>query len=439
MIWDVVVIGGGPAGAAAARGLSAAGRRTLLVDASGSSGRSARPRLADAPGEQGRQGPGPRAPRRTVGESLPGAARPLLRTLGFLRIVEEGPHLPSHGVLSAWGSSTPVPVSDAVRDPHGPGWHLDRARFDADLRAAAESGAEIRTGRVLTVGRVRPKTTTSNESRWQIHWRESARSSRSGPGHEQEPGPVRGPERGPEREPGQGSGTQGPGEIEAHWIIDATGRAATVARSHSGGGATRTRDTDLVAVASWCRHRPDEPPRDRRTLIEATPDGWWYTAPLPAGERVVVIHTTAAAAGPLLHERQTWKDRLAETTWISSAVGDAAWIAGPAAFDASGARLDRFAGPGWIAIGDAALSFDPLSSRGLLNALSTGHAAAQAIDAALAGDPASLTAYGSRLETIRTAYRRDLRQAYRAQPCWPERPFWQAQARAAHPPDHLFP
>ena len=47
--------------------------------------------------------------------------------------------------------------------------------------------------------------------------------------------------------------------------------------------------------------------------------------------------------------------------------------------DASSALLSHAAGDGWIAIGDAAASFDPVTSQGLVNALSTALVAAGAI------------------------------------------------------------
>ena len=47
--------------------------------------------------------------------------------------------------------------------------------------------------------------------------------------------------------------------------------------------------------------------------------------------------------------------------------------------DASSALLSRSAGDGWIAVGDAAASFDPVTSQGLVNALSTALVAAGAI------------------------------------------------------------
>ena len=106
------MVGGGPAGAAAALTLAKLGRLVLLVDAN-------------------------RGDDFRVGESAPAALRPLLRDLQVLdRILADHP-LPCYGNVSVWGSAEPI-TTDSIRDPHGHGWHLDRVRFDATLREAAQ-------------------------------------------------------------------------------------------------------------------------------------------------------------------------------------------------------------------------------------------------------------------------------------------------------------
>jgi 2-polyprenyl-6-methoxyphenol hydroxylase-like FAD-dependent oxidoreductase len=83
------------------------------------------------------------------------------------------------------------------------------------------------------------------------------------------------------------------------------------------------------------------------------------------------------------------------------------------------------ASPGWLAVGDAALGFDPLSSQGLFNALYTGLAGAAAADRHLHGDATALPDYAARLRPIGDAYRSHLRAWYGAERRWSQQPFWQ--------------
>src|SRR5262249_15971045 len=81
------------------------------------------------------------APR--IGDALIPAARRLLADMGLLASFETQGHAPCFGNRSVWGSPTSS-ETDFLRDPDGPGWHLDGARFDAWLRAvAAMRGAQL--------------------------------------------------------------------------------------------------------------------------------------------------------------------------------------------------------------------------------------------------------------------------------------------------------
>lgn len=317
-----------------------------------------------------------------IGEGLPPAGRALLRDLGVLDGFLADGHLPSHGNLSAWGSPA-LHATDFIFDPAGHGWHLDRARFDASLREAARAaGAEVREGaRLASASRI--------DGGWSVEIRDEAGKSV---------------------------------EIQTPWIVDATGRSAAVARRH---GAERHHADRLVAF--FARFRPARRgDRDGRTLIEAVPGGWWYAALLPSGERVAAFLTDDDLAGRDLLTSEGFSARLVETEHVRAVLEAHGYAmhGRPRGADASSARLGRFAGEGWLAAGDAAISFDPLSSQGILTALYTGMKAGQALHAHLADEAGALDVYTARLESIHQAYARNRTTYYGYEGRWPESEFW---------------
>jgi flavin-dependent dehydrogenase len=357
---DVVVAGAGPAGAAFATGLAPL-RRVLLVDC----------REAAA---------------MRIGESLAPAVRRLFTDMGLWDDFLAEQHMPCHGTCSAWGAAEPS-NSDGLRDLDGPGWHLDRARFDDWLRRMA-----VRRG----AGLVMPAR-IGDIARHGDGWRlELAAHRRRVP-------------------------------VRTRLLVDAGGRNSSLARRF---GARRMTDDRLVC--GWL-HGQDAPGRQSGlTHIESEPDGWWYTAPLPAHRRVVAFYTdsdlpaavVAAHPGELLRRLQA-RPLLSRVLAASSFAAE-----GTGGFCAAhGSALLPPAGDGWLAVGDAALSFDPLSSQGLFNALYTGLTAAEAADRHLDGDRSGWHGYVATLASVRDAYRTHLHAWYGQERRWADRPFWERRLK----------
>lgn len=350
---DVLIVGGGPAGATAALNLAPL-RSVAIVE------RNAAP-----------------SPR--IGESLPAAARRLFRDMGLLESFLAEGHAPCYGQRSVWGDPRPQEL-DALRDPDGPGWHLDRMRFERWLRDAASSrGAEL----------LAPATVERIERDGDV-WRVDTSTV----------------------------------TLRARIIIDAAGRSAPIARRLG----AQLCVTDRL-VCGWIYGDDTGSASRGLTYVEATEDGWWYTAPIPNARRILAFHTDAD-----LPASRIARDRDALLAAAMSTASLAAALAGFVADDtasftaAHSTTLDPCARNGWLAAGDAALAFDPLSSQGLLNALFTGLAAAEAADSHLRGDVDALPRYRATIDGVATAYRRHLSAWYGLERRWPEAPFWRRRA-----------
>lgn len=338
---DLLIVGAGPAGCAAALRARALGLRVVI--------------LAD----RGRQ-PG-------VLESLPPAGRRLLVDLGCWKEFVESVPTPSRGVRSVWGSPHPVERA-SIWDPDGSGWHLDRAVFDAFLQGqAVKAGAELRHGRVRSV----------RQGSELVECADAA-------------GEV----------------------VTSRFLLDASGRSAAAAGRL--GARRRYDDATVVTLSSYRTAASDT---DRRTVVEATPEGWWYS-----------LRTDSAGGPARVVGRVTDADLSAAPAAVPSGVREL--LAGaqvqlpPRRVAANSGYLRPFAGPRWAAAGDAALSFDPLSSQGLLTALFTGRTAAQAIAATLAGSDQAMADYTRRLSAIRRAYQENLALYYGVERRWATAPFW---------------
>ncbi len=356
-----MVLGGGPAGSAAAIVLARAGRGTLIVE------------RTDAISFK-------------AGESVPPAARPLLRDLDVWRHLESDGHLPSRGVESAWGEPT-LRTTHFLADPHGHGWQLDRTRFDARLRSAAvDAGAHLETTAVAALTRI--------GDRWRA-------TLVDGAGHR---------------------------DVSARWVIDCTGRRAWASRAI---GVSRIGHDRLVGlVMVYAQQDPID--RDATTLVESAPDGWWYTARIPNGRRVVVYLTDADdESARRARTREGFVEMAAETVHVRERLARQWCVPAepPGVVSADTSRLERFAGREWLAAGDAAASFDPLSSQGIYTALYAGMRAAHALIASEDRDVSAIEGYAAAIDSVYATYlaRRD--EIYAQERRWCGRRFWRSRQR----------
>ena len=122
--FDVIVVGGGPAGSATALALARRGCAVVVIE------RSDFKEIR-------------------IGETLPPAIKSLLAKLGvWERFLQEN-HSLSFGIHSAWGRPA-LYANYFIFNPYGNGWHVDRSRFDAMVAQAAENaGVHVLRGAQL--------------------------------------------------------------------------------------------------------------------------------------------------------------------------------------------------------------------------------------------------------------------------------------------------
>ena len=310
------------------------------------------------------------------GETLPPEINPVLRELGLWQVFQAQKPIESPGIISAWGGPGKQ-ETDFTFNPHGPGWHIDRNQFDRMLfDAAARNGATALCGERVEFER--------ETNCWIVRRR-------------------------------------GAPAISARFAIDATGRNGIRI------DGSRERVVDDLLLATILRiSRSDHQTGDLRTLIEATPSGWWYSTCLPGNRMIAMFFTgretyrrgedfvnTQLEEAPLTCARVR-KDRVVQVHTRVVPV--------------TSSRRRRVNGERWLAVGDSACSLDPLSGRGIFKAVRQGTAAAKAADAALRGDAAALDGYADMVRQEFQSYIVQKESFYANQFRWRDRSFWKARS-----------
>ena len=260
----------------------------------------------------------------------------------------------SLGHRSVWGSSVPG-ERPFLAGTRGDGWHVDRLAFEMGLaERAREAGVEWRRGMPgRTVARRRGKRTAAGV------WRSRRRPGARGWGRTSSPTRPAGPPVWP--------GGSAPAGLRYDRLVGAAAllRSAAPATDYLYAGGSGP--LGLVVLGSP-RRRP------------------------PGGG----LHDGRRSAGPRAFARRLvggpgW--RPGETRARVGSHGYAR--AEPLRIlPAETSRLDRIAGEGWLALGDAAAAYDPLSSNGIGSAMGSGFYAGHAIADTLAGNAEeAMTAY----------------------------------------------
>lgn len=358
--FDCVIAGAGPAASACALVLRQAGLTVCLVS--------------------------PQSPSSefSVGESLPGAAIPLLNRIGIEALTDlltEQKVSSCTGNASAWGSEQWHKM-DAIQNPQGGGWHIDRTEFDCALRRqAALMGATWLKGKI---------TSAEYQSHWQLKLDESREV------------------------------------ITCRYLVDATGRSSTLSRLL---GIRKKHLDQQIATVAW--FESTEQDKEQVTRIKAVSDGWWYSARLPnRTPRNLPVRVIAKFALPSDSKQSNQANRfltmLNASKLLPVQFTEQQLLAPIQLKDASVSQLEQYSDENraFLAAGDAVLSFDPLSSQGMFFALYSGVKAAETLLMNNGETQADFSAYNADIDSVFQANQKSRRLYYASEYRFAESLFW---------------
>lgn len=270
-----------------------------------------------------------------IGETIPPAATRVLQELGVAQILNTRRHCECSGSLAVWGKEEAV-ANDFMLDISGTGFHLNRTAFDADLLREAQSrGAHIFNGYSLrsaaetthgfTLGFI---TTGENTS------------------------------------------------FHADFVVDASGQGASFARRL---GIARNVIDEVISIHT--RVPLASAPFPNHTLLEATAQGWWYLSRVPGDQCIISLTTDKQfiADHNLLHG-EGWHNAYQATHWVSQFLPPQHIVKYELhKATACSAILSVCIGRRWLAVGDAASSYDSITSAGITKSLMQARLAGNAI------------------------------------------------------------
>jgi flavin-dependent dehydrogenase len=318
-----------------------------------------------------------------IGETLPPPARPILAHLCVWEAFCRQGHREVYGTTAVWGAPIPLDNDFIYLSASTVGWHIDRAAFDAMLAREAQSlGAAL-----MLDTRLRDAEREGDE------WLLSLSTGRT---------------------------------LSARFVVDATGGNAAFARCCGARFVERDR---LVGLARFFEGGGADP----RTLVEAFEDGWWYTAGLPGRGRIAACMTDADIARRLrLKETQQWGRMLDVAPHVREMLRGSKACGPVVVRSTESRRLESPVGNYWLAVGDSASRFDPLSSQGIVKALRSGVFASYAIgDLLTREDDSGLRRYRRYVLEEFKSYMEVRAKYYSEEQRWPAGEFWRRRQPVA--------
>jgi flavin-dependent dehydrogenase len=317
--FEVIVIGGGPAGASVATELARKGRHVVLCER-----------------EQ--------FPRFHIGESLLPCSMPLFERLGVLPELERR-FLPKYGaefVTLDAKLSRHYPFAEGLVEGSASAFQVDRAEFDQVLLDnAAKAGVDVRQGAHVT--------------RFDTDTRRAYVSGRRDSGDRF--------------------------EIEADFLVDATGQKSLVAgRLGLRRMDTALRNFSVFSHYKGAKRYTGK--REGDISVVLAPQGWWWVIPLKNDRTSVGYVAPAKAQRGRKLDEAFLNEEIAASEFLRDRLEGAERVAPVRTISDWSYSSERMVGDRWLLVGDAATFIDPVFSTGVYLGMIGAFRAAEAIQRA---------------------------------------------------------
>lgn len=311
-------------------------------------------------------------------ETLSPRVEPILQQLGLSDVLEDSCEHRVTAHVSSWGSEN-IAWESVMKRPNGGNWMINRNTFDRNLsQVATQQGITMLEGDAANIKR--------GQDLWHV--------AITGTKHS---------------------------DVTSRFLIDASGYGAIFARRL---GAKRVLIDKLVT--QWLVF-PTEGDTDKTIRIDSLENGWLFTI-RGSHQRLLCFFTDGGLlkTGSDVDIKQAMEERILASPAIRDILGDGSippiFTSGTAF--ASTSTLDRVVGEGWLACGDAAQTYDPLSSQGSYQALLSGYHAGTSLINYHNGDYLAFKDYEHCRQIEFMQYLKKLCKQYRLERRWANSNFW---------------
>lgn len=346
------VIGGGPAGIAAAIKLKQHNFEVVIFEAS-------------------------TYDKITVGEHLASEAIHEFKKLKIPESILINNSIPCIEVQNAWESSE-IHYNEAIFNPFGNGYILSRPKFDADLlNYCSDIGITAKKGtRISKIEKV--------GSRWKLFYKSSS--------------------------------------ILVDFIIDTSGRNSKFFFDKK---VKKQVSDKLIGITKNLQPINNSPIDNSYLLIEPTSNGWWYTVQTLSKNLVCTFMTDVKTWQKNKDSHKDfWEREVSKSVHTKRRLSNFKIDETFYTQSAHSQLSKHIIGKNWLKAGDAAQSFDPLSSAGIIKGLKTGQLAAKSIHNYINGVSNALIIYENEIINQYKDYQEKREEYYSKQTRWMDKPFW---------------